>query len=160
LLRRLIAGEIKERRRRNLIQSRSFAAMLQDALDRYNRQQITALEIIDELVGVARQMAEAQKQGEDLGLTEDEKAFYDALADNESAVEVMGDETLAFIARELIDAVRKNVSIDWTVKESVRARIRITVKRILRKHGYPPDLQEAATRTVLAQAELLAADWA
>ena len=91
---------------------------------------------------------------------EDETAFYDALANNQSAVGVMGDEQLAFIARELIKVVRKNVTIDWTVKQSARAKIRIVVKRILRKYGYPPDLQEAATRTVLQQAELLAAEWA
>jgi type I restriction enzyme R subunit len=159
LLRRLIEDEITARRRKNLIQSRSFAKMLQDTLDRYNRQQVAAVKIITELNAIAQEMREAQKHGDDLGLTEDEAAFYDALANNKSAVEVMGDEQLAVIARELIRVVRKNVSIDWTVKESARARIRIVVKRILRKYGYPPDLQEAATRTVLEQAELLAADW-
>ena len=105
-------------------------------------------------------MRKAHQRGDELGLNEDEMAFYDALANNQSAVEVMGDEQLAFIARELIEAVRQNISIDWTVKQSARARIRIIVKRILRRHGYPPDLQEAATNTVLEQAELLAVDWA
>jgi type I restriction enzyme R subunit len=105
-------------------------------------------------------MREARKHGDQLGLSEQELAFYDALANAKSAVEVMGDEQLAFIAKELIQAVRKNVSIDWTLKQSARARIRIVVKRILRHYGYPPDLQEAATRTVLEQAELLAAEWA
>jgi type I restriction enzyme R subunit len=105
-------------------------------------------------------MREARKRGDELGLSEEELAFYDALANNQSAVEVMGDEQLAFIAKELIQAVRKNVSIDWTLRQSARARIRVVVKRILRRYGYPPDLQEAATRTVLEQAELLAAEWA
>jgi type I restriction enzyme M protein len=160
LLRRLIEDEIRSRRRKNLIQSRSFASMLRDALDRYNKQQVAAMTIINELFAIAEEMRQARQHGDDLGLTEDETAFYDALANNKSAVEVMGDEQLAVIARELIQVVRKNVSIDWTVKEGARARIRIVVKRILRKHGYPPDLQEAATRTVLEQAELLAGDWA
>jgi len=160
LLRRLINDEIRARRRKNLVQSRSFAALLQDALDRYNKQQIAALQVPNELIGLAKDARKAHQRGDELGLNEDEMAFYDALANNQSAVEVMGDEQLAFIARELIEAVRKNVSIDWTVKQSARARIRIIVKRILRRHGYPPDLQEAATNTVLEQAELLAADWA
>ena len=160
LLRRLIEGEIRARRRKNLIQSRSFAALLQAALDRYNQQQIAALEILNELITIAKDMRQAHQRGQDLGLTEDETAFYDALANNQSAVEVMGDDQLAIIARELIKIVRKNVTIDWTVKQSARAKIRIVVKRILRKYGYPPDLQEAATKTVLEQAELLAADWA
>jgi len=159
LLRRLIEDEIAARRRKNLIQSRSFATMLQDTLDRYNKQQVAAMTIINELIVIAQEMREARQHGDQLGLTEDEAAFYDALANNQSAVEVMGDEQLAIIARELIQVVRQNVSIDWTVKESARARIRVVVKRILRKYGYPPDLQEAATRTVLEQAELLAADW-
>jgi type I restriction enzyme R subunit len=160
LLRRLINDEIRARRRKNLVQSRSFAALLQDALDRYNKQQVAAVEILNTLIGLAKDMREAHQRGDKLGLNEDEMAFYDALANNQSAVEVMGDEQLAFIARELIEAVRKNVTIDWTVKQSARAKIRIVVKRILRRHGYPPDLQEAATNTVLEQAELLAADWA
>jgi len=160
LLRRLINDEIKARRRRNLVQSRSFAALLQDALDRYNKQQVAAVEILNTLIGLAKDMREAHQRGDELGLNEDEMAFYDALANNHSAVEIMGDEQLAFIARELIEAVRKNVTIDWTVKQSARARIRIIVKRILRRYGYPPDLQEAATNTVLEQAELLAAEWA
>ena len=133
--------------------------MLREALDRYNKQQATATAILNELLKIAQEMREARKRGDTLRLSEDELAFYDALANNQSAVEVMGDEQLAFIARELIQAVRKNVSIDWTVKQGARARIRVVVKRILRRYGYPPDLQEAATRTVLAQAELLAADW-
>jgi type I restriction enzyme R subunit len=160
LLRRLIEDEIRAQRRKNLVQARSFSGMLRAAVERYDKQQVAALEILNTLIGLAKEMRDAGKRGEELGLTEDETAFYDALADSESAVEVMGDETLAFVARELITAVRKNVSIDWTVRQSARAKIRVVVKRILRKHGYPPDLQEAATRTVLQQAELLAAEWA
>ena len=105
-------------------------------------------------------MREAQKRGEALRLTEDEVAFYDALEVNDSAVKVLGDKTLRTIARELVESVRRNVSIDWTVKESVRAKLRVMVKRILRRYGYPPDKQEKATITVLEQAELLCRDWA
>jgi SOS-response transcriptional repressor LexA len=112
------------------------------------------------LIDLAGEMREAEKHGEELGLNEDEKAFYDALGVNDSAVQVLGDETLATIARELVEMVRRNVTIDWTVKESVRAKLRIMVKRILRKYGYPPDKQEKATLTVLEQAEVLAGDWA
>jgi type I restriction enzyme R subunit len=105
-------------------------------------------------------MREANKRGEDLGLNDDEIAFYDALEVNDSAVAVLGEPTLKTIARELVQAVRNNTAIDWTIKESVRAKIRVMVKRILRKYGYPPDKQERATQTVLEQAEVLCADWA
>ncbi|HEY4581103.1 MAG TPA: type I restriction enzyme endonuclease domain-containing protein, partial [Candidatus Acidoferrales bacterium] len=105
-------------------------------------------------------MREANKRGEELGFTEEELAFYDALEVNDSAVKVLGDETLKTIARELVDTVHKNTTIDWTVREAVRAKLRTMVKRILRKHGYPPDKQEKATQTVLEQAELLCKDWA
>jgi type I restriction enzyme R subunit len=104
-------------------------------------------------------MREAQKRGEELGLSDDEIAFYDALEVNDSAVKVLGDETLKNIAHELVSAVRRNVSIDWTVRENARAHIRVIVKRILRKYGYPPDKQEKATRTVLEQAEVLCSEW-
>ena len=105
-------------------------------------------------------MREANERGEELGLSEDELAFYDALETNDSAVQVLGDETLREIARELVETVRKNVRIDWTLRENVRANLRRLVKRILRKHGYPPDKQEKATRTVLEQAEVLSGGWA
>jgi len=116
--------------------------------------------VIEELIQLAREMREADRRGEDLGLTEDEVAFYDALETNDSAVQVLGDETLRGIARELVATVRANVTIDWTVRENVRARLRVIVKRILRKHGYPPDKQEKATETVLQQAEVLSNHWA
>ncbi len=118
-----------------------------------------AAQVIEELIELAREMREAHKRGEKLNLTNDELAFYDALEVNDSAVKVLGDDTLKTIARELVDSVRKNVSIDWTVKESVRAKLRVIVKRILRKYGYPPDKQEAATNTVLLQAEMLSDYW-
>ena len=133
--------------------------MLDDAIRRYTNRTIDAAEVILELIGLAKDLREAGKRGETLGLTDEELAFYDALAQNESAVDVMGDAALAFIARELVREVRKNVTIDWTVRQSARARIRVLVKRILRQHGYPPDLQAAATDTVLEQAETFAAAW-
>jgi type I restriction enzyme R subunit len=105
-------------------------------------------------------MREANARGEKLGLSEDELAFYDALETNDSAVQVLGDQTLRTIARELVQAVRNNVTIDWTLRENVRAQLRVLVKRILRRHGYPPDKQEKATQTVLEQAEVRSAEWA
>jgi type I restriction enzyme R subunit len=160
LLRRLIEDEIRARRRRNLIQSRSFADMLRKAMKRYNKQEESAVQIINRLIELAREMREAQRRGEELGLSDDELAFYDALEVNDSAVAVLGDETLKEIAQMLVKQVRANVSIDWTLKESAQAKMRVTVKRILRKYGYPPDKQKRATETVVAQAELLSAQWA
>ncbi|MEJ5226015.1 MAG: DUF3387 domain-containing protein, partial [Anaerolineales bacterium] len=160
LLRKLLNDEIKSRLRKNLVQSRSFAEMLERTIRAYQNRTLESAEVIAELIKLAEEMREAQKRGEQLGLSEDEIAFYDALEVNDSAVKVLGDETLKGIARELVETVRKNVTIDWTVKESVRAKLRVMVKRILRKHGYPPDKQEKATQTVLEQAALIAADWA
>src|SRR6266496_1116948 len=159
LLRKLLNSEIKLRTKKNLVQSRLFSEMLEKAIIKYQNRAIETAAVIQELIDLARDMREAEKRGEELGLNEDEKAFYDALGVNDSAVQVLGDETLTTIARELVEMVRRNVTIDWTVKESVRARLRIMVKRILRKYGYPPDKQESATRTVLEQAELLCKDW-
>jgi type I restriction enzyme R subunit len=160
LLRKLLSGEIRTRRRRNVVQARSFAEMLEQAIRRYQNRAIEAAQVIEELIGLAKQMREAHARGEALGLSEDEIAFYDALETNDSAVKVLGDETLRTIARELVATVRANVSIDWTVRENVRAHLRVLVKRILRKHGYPPDKQEKATATVLEQAEVLSQVWA
>ena len=134
--------------------------MLEQAIRRYQNRAIEAAQVIEELIALARTMREADARGEELGLTDDEVAFYDALETNDSAVKVLGDETLRAIARELVATVRANVTIDWTVRENVRAHLRVLVKRILRKHGYPPDKQEKATQTVLEQAQLLALDWA
>jgi type I restriction enzyme R subunit len=160
LLRKLLSGEIRTRRSRNVVQARSFSEMLEQSLRRYQNRAIEAVQVIEELIGLARDMRGANARGEALGLTEDEIAFYDALETNDSAVKVLGDETLCFIARELVRTVRANVTIDWTVRENVRAHLRVLVKRILRKYGYPPDKQEKATQTVLEQAEVLSHSWA
>ncbi len=157
LLRKLLSGEIRTRGRKNLVQARSFAEMLENAIRRYQNRAIETAQVIEELIELAREMRAADRRGEDLGLSEDELAFYDALEVNDSAVKVLGEPTLKTIARELVEAVRNNVTIDWTVKESVRAKLRVLVKRILRKYGYPPDKQEKATQTVLQQAELICA---
>jgi len=157
LLRKLLSGEIRTRGRKNLVQARSFAELLENAIRRYQNRAIETAQVIEELIELAREMREADRRGEDLGLSEDELAFYDALEVNDSAVKVLGEPTLKTIARALVEAVRNTVSIDWTVKESVRAKLRVLVKRILRKYGYPPDKQEKATLTVLQQAELICA---
>ncbi|MDE2683926.1 MAG: type I restriction endonuclease subunit R, partial [Chloroflexota bacterium] len=155
LLQKLLRGELAVRRRSNVVQARSFAEMLEQTLRRYQNRAIEAAQVIEELIQLAREMREAAARGERLGLTDDELAFYDALETNDSAVQVLGDETLRAIARELVETVRRNVTIDWTLRENVRAHLRVLVRRILRKHGYPPDKQEKATRTVLEQAEVL-----
>ncbi|MDP4013483.1 MAG: HsdR family type I site-specific deoxyribonuclease [Candidatus Nanopelagicales bacterium] len=160
LLQKLLKGEIATRRRKNVVQARSFAEMLEETIRRYQNRAIEAAQVIDELIALARDMREANARGVALGLSEDELAFYDALEANDSAVKVLGDETLRAIARELVETVRDNVTIDWTLRENVRAQLRVLVKRILRTHGYPPDKQEKATQTVLEQAALLSADWA
>ena len=160
LLQKLLKGDLAVRRRKNVVQARSFAEMLERTLRRYQNRAIEAAQVIEELIALARDMREANARGERLGLSEDEMAFYDALETNDSAVQVLGDETLRGIARELVETVRSNVTIDWTLRENVRANLRRLVKRILRKHGYPPDKREKATRTVLEQAEVLSADWA
>ncbi len=159
LLQKLLKGELALRRRKNMVQARSFAEMLEQTLRRYQNRAIEAAQVIEELIRLAKDMREANARGEQLGLTEDELAFYDALETNDSAVKVLGDETLRGIARELVTTVRNNVTIDWTLRENVRAQLRVLVKRILRKHGYPPDKQEKATQTVLEQAALLSAEW-
>jgi type I restriction enzyme, R subunit len=155
LLRKLLSGEIKVRSRKNVVQAKSFAEMLEQAVRKYQNRAIEAAQVIEEMISLAKDMRRAHERGERLGLTEEEMAFYDALETNDSAVKVLGDETLRTIAREVADAVRKNVTIDWTVRENVRAQLRVIVKRILRKYGYPPDKQEKATQTVLEQAEVL-----
>ena len=157
LLEKLLKGELATRRRKNVVQARSFAEMLEQTIRRYQNRTVEAAQVIEELIGLAREMREANARGERLGLSDDELAFYDALGVNDSAVQVLGDETLRDIARELVETVRNNLTIDWTLRENVRANLRRLVKRVLRKHGYPPDKQESATRTVLEQAELLSA---
>ena len=160
LLQKLLQGELATRRRKNVVQARSFSEMLEQSLRRYQNRAIEAAQVIEELIEIAREMREASARGEQLGLTEDELAFYDALETNDSAVQVLGDETLRAIARELVETVRNNVTIDWTLRENVRAQLRVMVRRILNRYGYPPDKQEQATITVLEQAEVLSEGWA
>ena len=160
LLQKLLRGELATRRRKNVVQARSFAKLLEQTIRRYQNRAIEAAQVIEELIALARELREAGARGVALGLSDDELAFYDALGVNDSAVQVLGDETLRDIARELVQTVRSNVTIDWTIRENVRANLRRLVKRVLRKHGYPPDKQESATRTVLEQAEVLSAGWA
>ena len=159
LLQKLLKGELATRRRRNVVEARSFAEMLEQTIRRYQNRAIEAAQVIEELIGLAREMREASARGEALGLSDAELAFYDALGVNDSAVQVLGDDTLRDIARELVETVRSNVTIDWTLRDNIRANLRRLVKRVLRKHGYPPDKQESATRTVLEQAEVLSAGW-
>jgi type I restriction enzyme R subunit len=159
LLEKLLKDELKTRSKRNLVQSQVFSEKLKRTLNAYHNRAISTMEVIEELISLAKEMDAATKRGEDLGLTDDEVAFYDALATNDSAVQAMGDSKLRVIAAELITKVKQSVTIDWTVRESARARIKVMVKRILTRHGYPPDLQEEAVKTVLAQAELLCAEW-
>ena len=157
-LQRLLKGEINRLRCKNLMQGRAFSELLEQTLRRYQNRAIEAAQVIEELIALAQDMRAASARGEKLGLSEEELAFYDALETNDSAVAVLGDKTLRIIARELVQAVRNNVSIDWTLRETVRAQLRVIIKRILRKHGYPPDKQEKATQTVLEQAALLTAE--
>ena len=159
LLEKLLKGELATRRRKNVVQARSFSEMLEQTLRRYQNRSVEAAQVIEELIELARAMREASARGEQLGLNDDELAFYDALEMNDSAVQVLGDETLRTIARELVETVRGNVTIDWTLRENVRANLRRHVRRILRRHGYPPDKQEQATLTVLEQAEVLSEGW-
>jgi type I restriction enzyme R subunit len=160
LLRKLLAGEIKIKSRRNVVQARSFAELLEQSIRKYQNRAIETAQVIEELISLAKHMRDANSRGEKLELSEDELAFYDALEVNDSAVKVLGEPTLKTIARELVATVKKNVTIDWTVRDNVRAQLRVIVKRILRKYGYPPDKQEKATQIVLEQAALLSAEWA
>jgi len=159
MLKKLINDEIKARSKKNVIQARSFAEMLELAVKKYQNRAIEAAEIIQELIELARELRKSEQRGDSLGLTDDELAFYDALADNGSAKDMIGDEKLRTIAQLLVDRVKRSVSIDWTLRENARAQIRVMVKRILRQYGYPPDLQKAATELVIEQAEVLCKEW-
>jgi type I site-specific restriction-modification system R (restriction) subunit len=160
LLEKLLRDELRVRSKRNLVESQWFTEKLKRALNAYHNRAIATQEVIEELIKLAQEMNAASRRGQELGLTEDERAFYDALSANASAVQIMGDKQLKVIAAELITNVRQSVTIDWTLRESARAKIRVLVKRILNKFGYPPDLQDEAVKTVLMQAELMCADWA
>jgi type I restriction enzyme R subunit len=159
LLQKLLNDELKTRARRNVVESRKFSELLQQALVRYQNRTIEAAQVIAELIQLAKTMREAQQRGQQLGMSDEELAFYDAVAANASAVQVLGDATLRLMARELVALVRQNATIDWTLKEQARARLRTLVKRLLRQHGYPPDQQEQATQTVIQQAELFSREW-
>jgi type I restriction enzyme R subunit len=156
LLKKLLADEIKARQTVNLVQSKKFSEMLEMAVKKYQNNLITSAQVIEELITLAQDIKESDRKGKDLGLDFREYAFYSALEVNDSAVAVLGDAVLRDIARELVDTVKKNTSIDWTVRENVQAKMRIAVKKILRKHGYPPDMEAKATETVIEQAKLLA----
>lgn len=159
LLNKLINDELKVRSRKNVIEARSFADMLEQTIKRYHNKTKDALEIIDELIKLAQTIKQSDKRKDELNLTDYEIAFYDALGVNDSAVHVLGDETLRAIAVELVKTVRNNITIDWTLRENVQAKLRVAVKRILRKYGYPPDKQKLAVQTVLEQANRICEEW-
>ncbi|MDH2345522.1 type I restriction endonuclease subunit R [Bradyrhizobium sp. SSUT77] len=159
-LRKLLNDEIRSRSKTNVVETKRFSERLESAIARYHTNAISTVEVMQELIALAKEVRAARKRGEDEGLSQDEIAFYDALAESESAVELMGNEALKLIAHELLVSLKGSASVDWSHRESARARMRVLVKRILRKHGYPPDLQDAAVQTVLRQAEALSASWA
>jgi type I restriction enzyme R subunit len=158
-LKKLLNDEIRARSRTNIIESRAFSEKLESAINRYHTNAITTVEILHELLNIAKDMRESLQRGEEMGLTQDEVAFYTALAANNSAVEMMGDDKLRLIAHELVTKVKANIGVDWVKKEPARAAIRVLVKKILRQYGYPPDLQDAVVQAVLQQAEGLAYIW-
>lgn len=159
-LRKLLNDEIRSRSKTNVVETKRFSERLESAIARYHTNAISTVEVMQELIALAKEVRAARKRGEDEGLSQDEIAFYDALAESESAVELMGNEALKLIAHELLVSLKGSASVDWSHRENARARMRVLVKRILRKHGYPPDLQDAAVQTVLRQAEALSASWA
>jgi type I restriction enzyme, R subunit len=158
-LRKLINDGIRSRSKSHIVQSKLFSDRLEEAVARYHANAITTAEVLQELIRIAKDFREARLRGEETGLSDEEIAFYDALAENNSAVEAMGDDQLRVIAHELLISLRENVTVDWAHRESARARMRVLVKKILRKYGYPPDLQDVAVQTVLQQAEALSSGW-
>ena len=158
-LRKLINDGIRSRSKANVVQTKAFSERLEDAVARYHANAITTAEVLQELIQLAKDIRAARQRGEEQGLSDEEIAFYDALAENESAIQMMGDDKLKLIAHELLVSLRENVSVDWAHRDSARARMRVLVKRILRKYGYPPDLQDTAVQTVLQQAEALSSGW-
>ncbi len=159
-LKKLLMDEIWIRRKTNLIQARSFEELLDRAIKAYTNRSVEAAEIVQQLIELAKKMREEKQRGTQLNLSEEEVAFYDALADNKSAKEVLSDKTLKKMAQELVEIIRRNVTVDWTLRENVQAKLRVLVKRLLKKYGYPPDKRQKATDTVLDQAKLLCKDWA
>ena len=159
-LKKLIAGEVRSQSQHNVTQSKAFSERLEASIARYHMNALTTAQVLEELIQLARDIRAARMRGEETGLSDEEIAFYDALAENESARTMMGEPALRVIAHELVTSVKGSVSVDWMHRDSARARMRVLVKRILRKYGYPPDLQDAAVQNVLQQAEALSADWA
>lgn len=159
-LRKLLNGEIRSQSKRNVTQSKAFSERLENAIARYHANAITTLQVLEELIQLAKDIRAARARGEETGLSDQEIAFYDALAENQSASYIMGEPALRLIAHELMTNIKQNISVDWMHREAARARIRVLVKKILRKYGYPPDLQDSAVQTVLQQAEALSAEWA
>jgi type I restriction enzyme, R subunit len=159
-LKKLINGEIRSKLSSRVVKTKAFSQRLEEAIARYHTNALTTVEIIEEQIRLAKDIRAEMERGEADGLSEDERAFYEALAENESAVDVLGDDKLKIIANELLSSIKSNAVIDWYRSEMARAKIRVTVRRILRKYGYPPDLQPAATQTVLQQAEAFSAKWA
>jgi type I restriction enzyme R subunit len=156
VLRKLLNDEIKSRIRQNLVQGRSLMEMLESSIKRYHNKILTAAEVIDELIKLGKEIQNMDKEPKEMGLSEYEYAFYTAIADNESARELMQKDKLRELAIVLFERVKQNASIDWTIKESVKAKLKVIVKRTLRQYGYPPDMQALATETVLKQAEMIA----
>jgi type I restriction enzyme R subunit len=160
LLERLLEGEIKSKMSSNVVQQKKFSELLANVVKRYQNRSIETAQVMQELVDMAKKFREAMNRGQELGLTDDEIKFYDALANNQAAVMELKDEILKKIAQELTKSLRENLSVDWSQRESVRAKLRIMVKRILRKYKYPPDQEDGAVALVLQQAEELSAEWA
>jgi type I restriction enzyme R subunit len=158
-LQRLINGEVRSQSTRNVVQSKAFTERLEAAIARYHMNALTTVQVLEELIQLAKDIRAARERGEETGLTAEEVAFYDALADNQSAREVMGEPTLRVIAHELLTSLKGHISVDWMHRDTTRARMRVLVKRILRKYGYPPDLQDGAVQLVLQQAEALSTEW-
>jgi type I restriction enzyme R subunit len=158
-LRKLLNGEIRSQSKRNVTQSKAFSERLENAIARYHANAITTVQVLEELIQIAKDIRAARARGEETGLSDQEIAFYDALAENQSARDIMGEPALRLIAHELMASIKDNISVDWMHRDTARAHIRRLVKRILRKYGYPPDLQDSAVQTVLQQAEALSAEW-
>ena len=159
LLKKLLNDELKVQMKRNLVKGKKLSEMLSGVIKRYQNQILTAAQVINELINIAKEVRSGNERGAELGLSDDELAFYDALADNESAKDILGDKQLRDIAHILVEKVRGSATVDWTRRENVKAKMRVLVKRTLREYGYPPDKQKLATDNILKQAEMFATDW-
>ncbi|SHE21902.1 Type I restriction-modification system, restriction subunit R [methanotrophic endosymbiont of Bathymodiolus puteoserpentis (Logatchev)] len=157
-MKKLLNDELKSRSRKNLVKSKSLMEMLENSIKKYHNKVLTAAEVMDELIKLSQDIISMDNEASELGLSEFEYAFYTAVADNKSAKELMQHDKLRELAVVLTERVRQNASIDWTIKESVRAKLKVIIKRTLRQYGYPPDMQLLATETVLKQAELIAGE--